>query len=63
LALKPLEAYRRNLREERAEVARHRTHIALEEEQARSYRAIYVQADSEDRRVNSESSTQTIETT
>jgi hypothetical protein len=51
LASKPLEAYRPCVREDRAEVARHRAHIAREEEQARGYRPIYVTSHSEDHRV------------
>jgi len=56
LASKPLEAYRPCVREDRAEVARHRAHIAKEEERARSYCGIYFKPDSENLRVNSESS-------
>jgi hypothetical protein len=56
LASKPLEAYRPCVREDRAEVARHRAHIATEEEQARGYCGIYFKPDSENYRVNSESS-------
>ena len=56
LASKPLEAYRPRVREDTAEIARHRAHIAREEEQARGYCGIYFKPESENRRVNSESS-------
>ena len=56
LASTALEAYRPCVREDAAEIARHRAHIAREEEQARGYRGIFARTDGEDRRVNSESS-------
>ena len=56
LASNPIEAYRPTLPEDAAEVARHRAHIATEEEQARGYCGIYPKPDSQNRRVNSVSS-------